>query len=206
MRILLFGLLTILASSSIHAQSNNYNLLKRQSILEYSMFQAQPDVMKKPGRAVLISVGATITTFFISPVLLSNDVLYTASLLTVLALFSLAPGAGYLYINNTDQFIKGGIQRGLSILAFSTGGLIVLVSAFDELFENDDDPNSLAYVLGFGLMLSGFAFYVYTSFRDFIGVHRDTKLYNEERTLSLRLIPVVDPIHSVYGAGLQLRF
>ena len=88
MRILLFALIALIASSSAQAQTNHIDLEKRQSMLEYSMFQAQPDVMKKPGRAVLISVGATLTTFVISPVLLSNDVLYTASLLTVLALFS----------------------------------------------------------------------------------------------------------------------
>ena len=206
MRIILFVLIAALASFSVKAQTNHIDLEKRQSMLEYSMFQAQPDVMKKPGKAVLISIGATLTTFVISPVLLSNDVLYTASLLTVLALFSFAPGAGYLYINDSDKFIKGGVQRGLAILTLSTGSLIVLVSAFDELFEDGDDPNTAAYVLGFGLMLSGFAFYVYTTFRDFIGVHRATKRYNQERNLSLRLIPVVDPVHSVYGAGLQFRF
>ncbi|MBO6537063.1 MAG: hypothetical protein JJ966_12640 [Balneolaceae bacterium] len=205
MRIIFIGLIALIGATSLQAQTDQI-YQKQQKLLEYSVFQAQPDVVKKPSRAVLISVGATLGTFIISPILLNNDVLYPASLFTVLALYSFAPGAGYLYINDRNQFFKGGIQRGLSILAMGTGGLIVLISYFEVIFSEDDNPNTLVTAFGYGLMLYGLGFYVYTSFRDFIGVHRDTKRYNEERNLSLKILPVIDPVHSVYGAGLQLRF
>ncbi|MBO6794704.1 MAG: hypothetical protein JJ895_12400 [Balneolaceae bacterium] len=206
MRLLLFGLIALLATSVVQAQTKPQALQKQATSLEYSMFQAQPDVVKNPGKALFYSVGATLATFVVSPILLNSDVFYTASFLAVLAMFSFAPGAGYLYIEDSDQFLKGGVQRGLSILALGAGGLILVASLFDDLFEEDGDSNDAAYLLGYGLMLSGFGFYVYTTFRDFIGVYRDTNRYNQERNLSIRLAPVVDPVNSVYGAGFQIRF
>lgn len=103
MRIIFIGLIALIGATSLQAQTDQI-YQKQQKLLEYSVFQAQPDVVKKPSRAVLISVGATLGTFIISPILLNNDVLYPASLFTVLALYSFAPGAGYLYKRSKSIF------------------------------------------------------------------------------------------------------
>lgn len=197
--------LTILSMgmmTSIHAQFKTQSF--ERNPIEIARFTSEPQ-LKNPNSAMLMSVGATLASYVISSALLSVESgnAITGTIATV-ALIT-APSFGYLYTDNWDDFWRNsGIRLGGYAL-FTIGGTIYFVSAFDGIFD-DEDSSDGAEVAGAVMMIAGLGIVIYSTFYDFIHVRRKVDEYNSSLVQSVQILPVVDPITGVYGAGLRVNF
>jgi len=197
--------LTILSMgmmTSIHAQFKTHSF--ERNPIEIARFTSEPQ-LKNPNSAMLISVGATLASYVIGPALLSSESGNPLTATLAMGMLITAPSLGYLYTDNWDDFWRNsGIRLGGYGL-FTIGGTIYFVSAFDGLFD-DEDSSDGAEVAGAALMIAGTAIVIYSTFYDFIHVRRKVDEYNSSLVQSVQILPVVDPITGVYGAGLRVNF
>ena len=202
----IFVLLFLGVAIQVEAQSlTKDDFLFNQKISLVSQ-QNQPVNLKNKNIATAISVGATISSYFLYGAMINAG--NGGMVFPIAALFVLvtAPSTGYLYSYNNDDFWRNTLHRTIALGIAVTGAFIIVVSVFDDLFAENADSNPGAVTIGSLFMIGGMSWFYISTFRDFIVVRKKVDEYNQNLLTRVQITPILDPVNKTAGVGFRVNF
>lgn len=203
MKYLIPILLLLGLSTSLKAQ-----LLSRQHFLppkDYSFVSQDTEKteLKNKNVATIISVGATVSSYYLYGALVNAGGGNTFVTLSALFILVSAPSAGYLYSYNNDDFWRNTLHRTIAVGITTTGAIILFVDLLDDIFD-EEESNPAAVTIGSALMIGGATWFFVSTIRDFIVVRKKVDEYNQSLMNRVQITPMLDPVSKTVGVGLRV--
>jgi|GEM_PF-4287424 len=204
MKKIIFSLFFIVGTNFPSAAQ--YNVLPQNyDWSKTTLIQDESQTLKNPNTALWISLGSTIVSLGIVSNLLPAENNQGLKLTASVLLLSASPATGYLYTNNRNDFLKNSaIRVGLFVGYLGLTRLILERSVNDVADEGtlgaDNIFLSATILAAFGTL------FINTTFRDFRRVRSRVHEYNGKLAQSVQILPLIDPVSKVYGAGLRVNF
>lgn len=205
MKIILSLLLVPFLFTPLKAQT-----LTKQDFLPPSNFEYQFNTenisgFKSKTLARTISVSATLASYYLMAVLVSNDSHSVPAYLLASAFLITAPSAGFLYIANSEEFWYGSGRRLAATGMILTGmGIAALINSLD-IQNYDYEPDALA-TTGLILIGGGLVYFLWSSVKDIIDVKEETVRYNRNLLRRTNISPSIDPGTLSVGLSLKINF
>lgn len=198
----LFGMVDVMPAQTL----TKHDFLKPS----YSVaFQNETPPLKNAALARTISITSTLASYYVMAVLVSNESRSVPAYLLATSFLITAPSAGYLYIQNGEEFWYGTGRRSLAMGAVILGGaFLALNNSLDSTqdLSNKEGDSDVLGASGALLILGGAAFFVWQSVVDIIDVRAETERYNRRQKRTTTLSPVIDPQNGIAAVKVRLNF
>lgn len=155
--------------------------------------------LKNKNFATALSVGASVGTIYFFRYVSQHHLYNPQAIGTAFAMAFLAPGTGYLYTGNVDDFLLHALYRVGGFSAFYLGGIIITESegSIFELSLENPIWGFMISTIGAGIMLDSI-------WKDFTGVRKKVDEYNQNLMNRVQISPVINPLTKTVGVGLRV--
>ena len=155
--------------------------------------------LKHKSIATGLSVFTSVTFVYYVRYLMKNNIHTNASIALGVGLFLTVPGTGYLYTNNTNDYLLHSLYR--------AGGLLIFSLGVDNVTEKDGSFFKLQFgepFIGFMLATVGAGVMIHYIWKDFTGVRKKVDEYNQNLMNRVQISPVINPLTKTVGVGLRV--
>lgn len=172
------------------------SIVEAKSMFEEN-FEHEQKELKSEGRALAMSLAATVTPLLLGGAFLSGD---SEDIGLCIALGGLVagPSLGHFYAKQTGRGLKGiGIRAAIVV-----GGAYLISSKTEELH-----PDCRVMAFGYGVLAAGTLIFIHGMYDTFTApssVRKYNKSLMEEN--SLRLVPEINLVNESYGLSIVYNF
>lgn len=199
MKRLSLAIILSLLCIQIQAQSLSSSDFSISPTLQITDLGVDSPKLKHKSIATGLSVFTSATFVYYVRYLIKENIHTNPSIALGVGLFITAPGTGYFYSNNADDYLLHTLYRAAGLYIFSLG--------VDNVTEKDGSFFKLQFgepFIGFMLATVGAGLMIHYIWQDFTGVRKKVDEYNQNLMNRVQVVPILDPINKSTGVTLRV--
>lgn len=196
----LFTIIIVWGSSfEVQAQGFSKSNFSINPTLQMTDLGVDSPKLKHKSIATGLSVCTSVTFVYYVRYLIKKNIHTNPSIALGVGLFITAPGTGYFYTNNADDYLLHSLYR--------AGGLLIFSLGVDNVTDKDGSFFKLQFgepFIGFMIATVGAGVMIHYIWQDFTGVRKKVDEYNQNLMSRVHISPVINPINKTLGFGLRV--